>query len=130
MLLIILNFNPMNRTIKFRGLSLKKEWVYGYYYKYAAGSFIRVPRPDGGYEDYAVTPKTVTLFTGLTDNNGKDVYEGERVNWPHMGGKIYVVYYNQKECAYFAKPISRKDKTESYLDSKKMEVVRKPQTFK
>ena len=56
------------------------------------------------------------------DKDGKDVYEGDIVNWPHLA-EIYEVYYNIDESHWFAKPIDSKNETESYLDSTYMTVI-------
>jgi len=55
-------------------------------------------------------------FTGLSDKNGKDVFEGDLIKWAIGGGIVQEVYWNTKECAFYARPFSM-DNTESWLDS-------------
>ena len=70
------------REILFRGKRINNgEWVYGYYVPVCFGKFpckqAIVPEPDGVWEPIAVKPETVDQFTGLTDKNGKKIFEDD-----------------------------------------------------
>lgn len=58
------------RQIKFRGKNrYRKEWLYGNLSQYGDGSF--------GIDGVPVETDTVGQFVGITDESGKEVFEGD-----------------------------------------------------
>lgn len=81
----------MEREIKFRGQDENGVWHYGGIIYYNDGRVAITENDptwtdDGFHNDefdvIFVKPETVGQFTGLTDKNGKEIYEGDIVGNP------------------------------------------------
>lgn len=62
------------REIKFKAKTSDGEWVGGYYVKSCVDDYIV-----NDEHSHEIDPNTLCQFTGLTDKNGKEVYEGDIV---------------------------------------------------
>ena len=67
----------MNREIKFRGKWNSEEWAYGDLHLNCKHPHIHSSRGDMFY----ISLETIGQFTGLTDKNGKEIYEGDIVEF-------------------------------------------------
>lgn len=85
----------MKRKIKFKGKTKEKNvWVYGFYYNLEnKESYIMTESPLGLIH-CEVRPETVSQFTGLLDDNDREIYENDRVfvgSKNFSGGSLYTV---------------------------------------
>ena len=114
------------REILFRGKNDRGEWIEGFYIKDYIGTYI--------YDKYrntrmqSVLPETVGQYTGLTDKNGKKIFDGDIVKAqddvfgsPFCDGLTGKIEYD--EAAYFIVPKDIMDTQYLYNECAVYEVI-------
>lgn len=126
------------REILFRGKQIDNgEWVYGNLVKSNGKYFIYYEEPDemcqtGNWLFYKVVdPSTVGQYTGLTDKNGKKIFEGDIVRYDTDTNRAdnkeihEVVFETRGGSGYFGIRVSKIETWQFCLEvpAKLMEVV-------
>lgn len=83
------------REIKFRGMDIHGDWHYGLICKIKGHTYIS--NSFGMPKAYDVRPETVGQYIGIKDNNCKEIYEGDIVQYFRLTKAVGTIIYNNEE---------------------------------
>ena len=122
------------REILFRGKRLDNgEWIQGDIVQFPVHGVVRIVEQEPSYKDAEVDSDTVGQYTGLTDKNGKKIFEGDIIHLEYsqvfFGGVYFGEYtaeVSYKEGCFVTDGINNGDEIETPLsgfDNDEVEII-------
>ena len=95
------------REILFRGKTVSREWEYGVPVFSGLNNELAFMKQMHSY-DHQVIPETIGQFTGLTDKNGKKIFEGDIVESDNgRQSAIFVIQFGEYYPKMFYKMLDK-----------------------
>lgn len=122
------------REILFRGKRVDNgEWIQGDIVQFPVHGVVRIVEQEPSYKDAEVDSDTVGQYTGLTDKNGRKIFEGDIIHLEYsqvfFGGVYFGEYtaeVSYKEGCFITDGINNGDEIETPLsgfDNDELEII-------